>query len=136
MTSTATKYANKSFLSQLGGFFPCSSLWVEGWLWVGWVVSFAGFDCCFLFVVGGLRMNLGALFSPLSSHLSKPTHNLYVDLVALSSTRLKSSSIIFSLKIVFKAHSQISNLLLKLGVLFDSMEKLTLERGTCFTWRG
>jgi hypothetical protein len=31
---------------------------------------------------------------------------------------------------------QPDNLLLKLGVLFGSMEKLTLERDTCFTWRG
>jgi hypothetical protein len=30
-------------------------------------------------------INLGALFSPLSSHLSEPTPNLYVDLVALLS---------------------------------------------------
>jgi hypothetical protein len=32
--------------------------------------------------------------------------------------------------------SQIGNLLLKVGVLFDSMEKLTLERDTYFTRRG
>jgi hypothetical protein len=32
--------------------------------------------------------------------------------------------------------SQIGNLLLKLGVLFGSMEKLTLEKDTCFTRRG
>jgi hypothetical protein len=35
-----------------------------------------------------------------------------------------------------KTCSQIGNLLLKLGVLFGSMEKLTLERDTCFTRRG
>jgi hypothetical protein len=35
-----------------------------------------------------------------------------------------------------KTCSQISNLLLKLGVLFGSMKKLTLERDTCFTRRG
>jgi hypothetical protein len=34
-------------------------------------------------------MNLGALFSPLSSHLSNSTPTLYVNLVALSSTRLR-----------------------------------------------
>jgi hypothetical protein len=34
-----------------------------------------------------------------------------------------------------KMCSQIWNLLLKLGVFFDSMEKLTLERDTPFTWR-
>jgi hypothetical protein len=55
----ATKHANKSFLSRLGGFFPCFSLWVEGWLWVRWVVSFGGFDCCFLFVVAGAGNELG-----------------------------------------------------------------------------
>jgi hypothetical protein len=35
-----------------------------------------------------------------------------------------------------KMCSQIGNFLLKLGVLFDSIEKPTLERDTCFTWRG
>jgi hypothetical protein len=35
-----------------------------------------------------------------------------------------------------KACSQIGNLLLKLGVLFGSMEKLTLERDTLFALRG
>jgi hypothetical protein len=40
VTSIATKHANKSFLSRLENFFPHFSLLVEGWLWVGWVVSF------------------------------------------------------------------------------------------------
>jgi hypothetical protein len=35
-----------------------------------------------------------------------------------------------------KTCCQIDNLLLKLGVLFGCMEKLTLERNTCFTRRG
>jgi hypothetical protein len=26
------------------GFFPHFSHWIEGWLWIGWVVSFGGFD--------------------------------------------------------------------------------------------
>jgi hypothetical protein len=60
VTSTATKHTNKSFLSWLRGFFPYFSLWVEGCLWVGWVVSFGGFDCCFLFVVGGVRNKFGS----------------------------------------------------------------------------
>jgi hypothetical protein len=81
-------------------------------------------------------MNIGALFSPIYSHLSKPISNLYVDLVALSSTRLKSFSIILPQNGFLKTRSQISDLLLKLGVLFGSMEKLTLERDTRFTWRG
>jgi hypothetical protein len=99
--STTTKHADKSFLSQVESFFPCFSLCVEGWLWIGWVVSFDGFDCCFLFVVGGAGNKLGSTLPPLFSHLSKPTPNLYVNLVALSSSRLKFSSIIFSLKMVF-----------------------------------
>jgi hypothetical protein len=39
VTSTATKYANKSFLPWPGAFFPYLSLGVERWLWIGWVVS-------------------------------------------------------------------------------------------------
>jgi hypothetical protein len=38
-------------------------------------------------------------------------------------------------KSLFKMCSQIGNLMLKLGVLFGSMDKLTLERGTRFAWR-
>jgi hypothetical protein len=49
----ATKHANKSFLSWLGGFFPHFFLGVEGWLGIGWVVSFGGFDCFLLLVVVG-----------------------------------------------------------------------------------
>jgi hypothetical protein len=60
VTRSATKYVNKCFLSLLGGFFPHFSLRVEGMLWVGWVVSFGGFDCCFPFVVGGAGNELGS----------------------------------------------------------------------------
>jgi hypothetical protein len=48
VTSMATKHANKNFLSWLGSFFPHFSLGVERWLWIGWVVSFGGFDCFLL----------------------------------------------------------------------------------------
>jgi hypothetical protein len=41
---------------------------------------------------------------PQTIRLSKPTLNLYVDLVALFSTRLKSSLIILSLTIVLLRH--------------------------------
>jgi hypothetical protein len=58
VTSTATKHANESFLSQLGGFFPFLSLGVERWLWIRWVVSFGGFECFLLFVVVGARNKL------------------------------------------------------------------------------
>jgi hypothetical protein len=76
LTSRATKHANKNFLSQLGGFFPHFSLGVERWLWIGWVVSFGGFDCCFLFVLVGVRNKLGSTLLTLSSHLLKSTRNL------------------------------------------------------------
>jgi hypothetical protein len=60
MTSTATKHANKIFLSRIGGFFSHFSLGVEGWLWIGWVVSCGGFDCFLLLVVAGARNKLGS----------------------------------------------------------------------------
>jgi hypothetical protein len=44
VTGTITKHAHKSFLFWLGDFFPRFSLWVERWLWIGWVVSFGGFN--------------------------------------------------------------------------------------------
>jgi hypothetical protein len=47
----ATKYANKSFLSRLRGFFLHTSLEVKGWLEIGWVLGFGWFECSFLFVV-------------------------------------------------------------------------------------
>jgi hypothetical protein len=60
VTSMTTNHANKSFLSRLGSFFPHFSLGVEGWLWIGWVVSFDGFDCFLHLVVVGGRNKLGS----------------------------------------------------------------------------
>jgi hypothetical protein len=74
VTSTATKYANKSFLSRLVSFFPYFSLWVEGWLWVGWVVSFGEFYCCFLFVVGGAGNELESTLLTPYPHTSQNQH--------------------------------------------------------------
>jgi hypothetical protein len=86
VTSTATKHANKSLLSRLGGFFPHFYLGVEGWLWIVWVVSFGGFDCFHLFVVVGGRNKLGCtLLSPVLTPLKANTQFVW-DLVALSST--------------------------------------------------
>jgi hypothetical protein len=130
VTSTAIKYANKSFLSRLGGFFPYFSLWVEGWLWVGWVVSFGGFDCCFLFVAGGASNKLrSTLLTLILTPLKPNTKSVCV----LGCTLLNPTQIL--LNHFLKTCSQIGNLLLKLDVLFGSMEKLTLERNTCFTRR-
>jgi hypothetical protein len=95
VTATTTKHANKSLLSWLVGFFPHFSLRVEIRLWIWWVVGFGWFECFLFFVVVGARNKHR------STHLSKPTPNLYVDFVTLSSTLLRSSSIIFLLKAVF-----------------------------------
>jgi hypothetical protein len=58
VTSTATKHANKSFLSRLEGFSLHTSLWVEGWLWIGWVMSFGWFECFLFSMVAGARNKL------------------------------------------------------------------------------
>jgi hypothetical protein len=58
VTSMATKHANKSFLSQLIGFFSYFSLWIEGWLWNGWVMGFGWFECFLFFMVAGARNKL------------------------------------------------------------------------------
>jgi hypothetical protein len=137
VTSTATKYANKSFLSWLWGFFPYFSLWVEGWLWVGWVVSFSEFDCCFLFVVGGDENELG---STLLILILTPLKTNTQSVCGFGCTLLNPAQILLNHFLAqngfLKTHSQISDLLLKLGVLLGIMKKLTLEGDTCFTWRG
>jgi hypothetical protein len=137
VTSTATKHANENFLSQLRGFFPYFSLWVEGWLWVGWVVSFGGFHCCFLFVVGGGRNKLGSTLLTLVLTPLKPNTQ---SVCGLGCTLLNLTQVILGHFLTqngfLKTCSQIGNLLLKLGVLFGSMEKLTLERNTCSARRG
>jgi hypothetical protein len=38
-----------------------TSLGVERWLWIGWVVSFGGFECFLLFVVVGARNKFGRI---------------------------------------------------------------------------
>jgi hypothetical protein len=137
VTGTAIKHANKGFLSRLGGLFPHFSLRVERWLWIGWVVSFGGFDCCFLFMVVGARNKLGSTLLILVLTPLK-TNTQFVS--GLGCTQLNPTEIIFNHLLThnhsLKARSQISNLLLHLGVLFGSMEKLTLERTTHLAWRG
>jgi hypothetical protein len=112
VTSTATKHSNKSFLSWLGGIFSYFSIGVEGWLWIGWVVIFGGFDCFFLFVVVGARNKLGAVFSPLSSHLK--TNTQFIS--GLGCTLLNPTQIILNHFLThhysLKLRSQIRNLLL------------------------
>jgi hypothetical protein len=73
VTSTATKYANKSFLYQFEGFFLHTSLGVKEWLGIGWVVSFGGFDGFLLFVAGEAGNELGStlliILNQLSAHI-------------------------------------------------------------------
>jgi hypothetical protein len=101
----ATKHVNKSFLSWLGGFFPYFSLWAEGWLWVGWVVSFGGFNCCLLFMVGGARNKLGSTLLILILIPLNPNTQSVCGFGCTLLNRLKSSSIIFSFKAVFSRHA-------------------------------
>jgi hypothetical protein len=100
VTSAAIKHAHKTFLSRLEGFFPHFSLGVEGRLWIRWVVSFGWFECFLLLVVVGARDKLRSTLLILVLTPLKTNTQFYVDFLALSSTRLRSSSTIFSLKIV------------------------------------
>jgi hypothetical protein len=137
VTGTATKHANKHFLSWLGSFLPHFSLWVEGWLWIGWVVGFGWFECFLFFVVVGARNKLRS--TPLTLILtSLKTDTQFIS--GFGCTLLNPTQVILNHFLAqssfLKTCSQIGNLLLKLSVLFGSMEKLTLERTTQFTWRG
>jgi hypothetical protein len=136
VTSAATKHAHKSFLSRLGGFLPCFSLWVKGWLWIGWVMGFGWFECFLFFMVAGARNKLrSTLLTLLLTSLKSNTQSV----CGLGCTLLNTVQIILDHFLTqssfLKTCNQIGNLMLKLSVLFDSMEKLTLERNTCFTRR-
>jgi hypothetical protein len=137
VTRTATKHANKSFLSRLGGFFPHFFLRVEGRLWIGWVVGFGWFECLLFFVVVGARNKLRS--TPFTLVLtSLKTKSQFV--CGFCGTLLNSTQIILNHFLAqgsfLKMCSQIGNLLLKLGVLFGSMKKLTLEGATHYARRG
>jgi hypothetical protein len=136
VTGTATKHAYKSFLSRLRGFFPHFFLRVEGGLWVGWVVSFGGFDCCFLFVIGGAGNELE---STLLTLILMPLKTNTQFVCGFGYTLFNPTQILLNYFLTqngfLKMHSRISYLLLKLIVLFGSMEKFTLERDTRFAWR-
>jgi hypothetical protein len=136
VTSTTTKHANKSFISWLGDFFPHFFLGVEGRLWVGWVVNFGRFDCFLLLVVGGAGNELRSILLTLILTPLK-TNTQFV--CGFGCTLLNPTQIILNHLLtqngLLKMCSQIGNLLLKLDVLFGSMEKFTLERATHFTRR-
>jgi hypothetical protein len=136
VTSTATKHANKSFLSQLGSFFSCFSLWVEGWIWIGWVMCFGWFECFLFFMVPGVRNKLRSTLLTFLLTSLKPSIQSVCE---LGCTLLNPAQILLDHFLTqssfIKMCSQIGNILLKLSVLFGSLEKLTLERDTCFVRR-
>jgi hypothetical protein len=137
VTNMAIKHANKSFLSQLGSFFPHFSLWVEGWLWIGWVIVFGWFEWFLFFIVVGARSKFrGTLLIPFLTSL-KPNPQ---SICGFGCTLLNPTQILLNYLLTqfsfFKMSNQIGGLLLKLSVLFGSMKMLTLERETRFTWRG
>jgi hypothetical protein len=137
VTSIATQHEHKSFLSRLGGFSLHTSLWVEGWLWIGWVMGFCWFECFLFFMVAGARNKLRSTL--LILFLTSLKHNPE-SVCGFGCTLLNPAQILLNHFLAqndfLKTRSQISDLMLKLGVFFVSMEKLTLERDTCFTWRG
>jgi hypothetical protein len=99
-------------------------------------VSFSGFDCCFVFMVGGAGNELGSTLLTLILTPLKPNTQ---SVCGFGFTLLNPTQVLnhcLAQNGFLKMRSQIGNLLLKLGVLFGSMEKLTLERDTCFTWMG
>jgi hypothetical protein len=134
VTCTATKHANKGFLSRLGLFFPHFSLRVKGGLWIGWVVGFGWFECFLFFVVVGARNKLRS--TPLTLVPTSLKSNTQF-VCGFCGTLLNSTQIVLDHFLAqsnfLKMCSQIGNLLLKLGVLFSSMEKLTLETATRIT---
>jgi hypothetical protein len=100
-------------------------------------VSFDGFDYCFLFMIGGARNKLRSTLLTLILTPLKPNTQ---SVCGLGCTLLNPAQILLDHLLTqssfLKTCNQIGNLLLKLGVLFGSIEKVTLERDTCFTRRG
>jgi hypothetical protein len=113
VTSTTTKYANKSVLSWLGGFFLHTSLGVKRWLGIGWVVSFGGFYGFLIFVVGGARNELG---STLLTLILTPLKANTESVCGFSCTLLIPTQVLFNHFIAenrfLKMGNQIGNLLL------------------------
>jgi hypothetical protein len=58
MTRTVTKHVNVNFLTWLWSIFLHTSLGVEGWHGIAWVVGFDGFEFFLLLVIIGARNKL------------------------------------------------------------------------------
>jgi hypothetical protein len=100
-------------------------------------VSFGEFNYFFLLVVGGVG---NKLVSTLLTLILTPLKTNTQFVCGFGCTLLNPTQIILNHLLtqngLLKTCSQIGNILLKLSVLFGSMEKLTLERATQFTRRG
>jgi hypothetical protein len=100
-------------------------------------VSFGGFDCFLLLVVGGAGNELGSTLL-IRILTSLKTNTQFI--CGFGCTLLNPTQIILNHLLtqngLLKTCSQIGNLMLKLGVLLGSMEKLTLKRATQFALRG
>jgi hypothetical protein len=100
-------------------------------------MSFGGFDCYFLFMVGGAGNELR---STLLTLILTPLKINTQSVCGFGCTLLDPTQILLNYFLAqngfLKKCSEISDLLLKLDVLLGSMEKLTLERDICFTRRG
>jgi hypothetical protein len=98
---------------------------------IGW------FECFIFFMVAGAKNKLRSTLLTFFLTSLKPNTQ---SVCGLGCTLLNPAQILLNHLLTqhgfLKTCSQIGNLLLKLGVLFGSMEKLTLERDTCFTRRG
>jgi hypothetical protein len=99
--------------------------------------GFGWFECFLFFMVAGARNKLRSAFLILCLTSLKLNPQF---VCGFCCTLLDLAQILLNYFLAqngfLKTRSQISYLLLKLGVLFGSMEKLTLERDTCFAWRG
>jgi hypothetical protein len=100
-------------------------------------MGFGWFECFLFFMVGRARNKLrSTLLTFLFTSLKPNTQSVY----RLGCTLLNPAQILLDHFLTqssfIKTCSEIGNLLLKLSVLFGSMEKLTLERNTYFARRG
>jgi hypothetical protein len=98
---------------------------------------FGWFECFLLFVVAGGRNKLrSTLLTFILTSLKSNTQSV----CGLGCTLLDPAQILLNHSLTqssfLKTCSQIGNHMLNLSVLFGSMEKLTLERDTCFVTRG
>jgi hypothetical protein len=99
-------------------------------------MNFDWFECFLFFMVAGARnKHRSTLLTFLLTSLKANTQSV----CGLGYTLLNPTQILLNHLLpqhdFLKTCSQIGNLLLKLGVLFGSMKKLTLERDACFTRR-